>query len=223
MRPFPDRFSYAAAHSAEEPAALAWLRRQTHLRCLYPQMLTPPLQGRLLSLLSRTLRPRLALELGTFTGYSALCLAEGLAEGGRLHCIERDPEREPLIREGLARAGTAEQVELHFGLADEWIARLPGPWDLIYLDADKASYPRYADFLIPRLRPGGLLLADNVLWKDKVLGEAIDKETQGVAAFNEQIARDPRLLSVLLPFGDGLSIALRLPSEAEGEEEETAS
>ncbi|GAC1370665.1 MAG: O-methyltransferase [Hymenobacter sp.] len=200
---------YAAQHTATEPPLLAQLTRETHLQTLLPRMSSGHVQGRFLSLLSHLLRPRRILEIGTFCGYATLCLAEGLAADGLLHTIEIDPEREARIRRYVAAAGVAGQVRLHIGAA---LDVLPGlvdeVWDLVFIDADKRHNDAYFEAVIEQVRPGGLLIVDNVLWSGKVLPahavKAGDKDTPLVRAFNDKIARDARVEPVFLPLRDGL-------------------
>ncbi|RMG62943.1 MAG: O-methyltransferase [Bacteroidetes bacterium] len=200
--------SYVDAINAPEPAHLWALRRFTHLHALYPQMLPTVWQGRLLALLSRLVQPRRVLEIGTYTGYSAQCLAEGLVPGGKLITIERDPERAWIIAPHLQAAGLQEQIEVRYGPALELLPEVEGPLDLVYLDADKAEYLAYYEAVLPRLRRGGLLLADNVLWHGKVAQPGRgDKATEGLRAFNAHLQRDGRVQSVLLPLADGCTMA----------------
>lgn len=202
--------AYCEAHSSPEPPLLHALRRETHLQVLYPQMLTDPLQGRLLATLSRLMRPQHILEVGAFTGYSCLCLAEGMAPGGHLTTIEVDPERESRIRRYLHLAGRQEQVTLHIGDAKAVIADLSGPFDLIFLDADKANYPVYYELLFSKWAIGGWLIADNVLWQGQVLEPPKNKETRGLSRFNEQLQQDPRIEVMVLPLRDGLTLARKV-------------
>ncbi|MBF9219867.1 O-methyltransferase [Hymenobacter ruricola] len=206
--------TYAELHTAPEPPLLAQLTRETHLQTLLPRMSSGHLQGRFLSLLSHLLRPRRVLEIGTFCGYATLCLAEGLAEDGILHTIEIDPEREARIRRYVAAAGRTAQIRLYIGAA---LDVLPGlvdeVWDLVFIDADKRNNAAYFDAVIDHVRPGGLLIVDNVLWSGKVLpAHAVkpgDKDTPLVRAFNEKVARDARVEPVFLPLRDGLLLLRR--------------
>lgn len=200
---------YAAAHTAPEPLLLAQLTRETHLQTLLPRMSSGHVQGRFLSLLSQLMGPRRVLEIGTFCGYATLCLAEGLAAGGHLHTIEINPEREARIRRYVAAAGLDKRVTLHIGDAHEVLTGLADEvWDLVFIDADKRANAAYFEAVIDQVRPGGLLIVDNVLWSGKVLpGHALkpgDKDTPAVRTFNDQVARDPRVEPVLLPLRDGL-------------------
>ncbi|MEM6801385.1 MAG: O-methyltransferase [Bacteroidota bacterium] len=202
---FEEIEKYIDSHSSPEPELLQKLRRKTHLEVLYPRMLSGPYQGRLLSLISQLLRPQNVLEIGTFTGYSCICLAEGLAPGGKITSLELIHEREDFIRYWLKKAEIEDQVELIFGNAHDTIPNLSGPFDLIFLDANKSSYLEYYHMCFPLLKAGGVILADNVLWDGKILDESIsDKETDGIRAFNEFVAQDDRVSKILLPIRDGL-------------------
>lgn len=206
----PDIEEYCRAHTSPEPEILARLRRETHLKVLRPRMLSGPLQGRLLALLCRMQKARRALEIGTYTGYSALCLAEGLAPKGELHTIEANEELAPMAQRYFAEAGFSDCMHLHLGDAKTVIPTLNGPWDLIFIDADKASYPAYWKLLRPELAPGGLLMADNVLWSGKVTDPAArDKQTEALRAFNSAVAEAPEMEKLVLPFRDGLLLARR--------------
>lgn len=199
-------YHYAETHSDQEPELLQELRRQTHLRFLYPQMLSGHLQGRLLSLIAHILTPRLIVEIGTYTGYSAICLAEGLMPDGKLITIDHNEEIEKFASSYIERAGKAKQIEIWIGSARSLIERLPSAIDLVFLDADKRQYIDYYEALLPKIRPGGLLLADNVLWYGKVVHppSSHDKDTAALHAFNQHVSQDPRVDKVLLPIRDGL-------------------
>ncbi len=201
--------AYAEAHTQPEPPLLHQLWRETHLQLLMPRMATGHWQGRLLSLLSHLIKPHKILEIGTFTGYATLCLAEGLAADGHLHTLEINPEREARIRRYVAAAGLGARVTLHVGDARDSLAGLVGKvWDLVFIDADKINNGRYFDLVINQVRPGGLLVVDNVLWGGKALDtyplKANDYDTRAVRAFNEQMQHDPRVVPLLLPVRDGL-------------------
>ncbi|MDX2249710.1 MAG: O-methyltransferase [Bacteroidia bacterium] len=203
----PDIQQYIEKMSSPEPEALARLNRETHLKVLYPQMLSGHYQGRVLSFLSGMIRPEKILEIGTFTGYSAICLAEGLAPGGKLYTIELNPELEPMIRRGLQLAGVEDRVELNFGPALEIIPRLAGPFDLVFIDADKSNYRNYFEMVLPRLSPHGVILADNVLWSGRIFDPLDkDKETAGIRDFSSFVQQDLRVEQVILPVRDGLMI-----------------
>ncbi len=201
---------YCEAHTSPQSEVLQALERETHLKTLAPQMLSGHLQGHFLSLLSSLLRPQAILEIGTFTGYSAICLAQGLAAGGRLHTIEANPELEYLIRGYLQRAGLEEQVVLHIGEAQHIIPTLEAPFDLVFIDAGKLEYPLFYDLVIERVAPGGLIIADNVLWSGKPLDPALREQDADAAAihqFNQKVQQDPRVDNIMLPIRDGLLIA----------------
>ena len=201
--------TYAALHTAPEPPLLAQLTRETHLQLLMPRMSSGHVQGRLLSMLSHLMRPRRILEIGTFCGYATLCLAEGLAADGVLHTIEIEPEREARIRRYVAAAGISAQVRLHIGAALDVLPSLVDEvWDLVFIDADKRNNDAYFEAVIGQVRPGGLLIVDNVLWGSKVLPthplKTSDKDTPLVRAFNDKMAQDARVEPVFLPLRDGL-------------------
>jgi caffeoyl-CoA O-methyltransferase len=207
--------TYADRHSEPEPALLYQLWRETHLQLLMPRMATGHWQGRLLSMLSHLIKPRRVLEIGTFTGYATLCLAEGLAEGGHVHTIEINPERESRIRRYVAAAGLSAAVTLYIGDARDVLGGLVGEvWDLVFIDADKLNNGRYFELVIEQVRPGGLLIVDNVLWGGKALPDypikANDHDTRAVRAFNDQVQHDPRVVPLLLPVRDGLLLLRRV-------------
>lgn len=207
-------YDYATAHSSEEPDWLRRIDRDTNLRLLNPRMCSGHIQGRLLTMLTRIAAPSRALELGTYSGYSALCIAEGLDRpGALLDTIEIDDELEDFIRGHmrLAPAGIASRVRLHIGDATEIIPRLEPGWQLIFIDADKRRYNDYLDMLLPLLPSGALIIADNTLWGGNVIdpGHDRDAQTRAIRAFNDRVAADNRLDTVLLPLRDGLTL-LRL-------------
>ncbi len=202
-------FQYCEQYSASQDPLLYELERETHLKTLAPQMLSGALQGQFLQLLSQLLRPSAILEIGTFTGYATICLARGLSAEGQMHTIEANPELEYLIRKYLAKARLAEQVNLHIGDARSVIPRLPGHFDLVFIDAGKQHYQSYYDLVIDRVNPGGLIVADNVLWSGKVAtgARATDPDTQELHAFNVRLHEDSRVSNLLLPIRDGLLVA----------------
>ncbi|MEZ4772607.1 MAG: O-methyltransferase [Bacteroidia bacterium] len=198
---------YIDKMSSPESEVLAGLRRETHLKVLYPQMISGHYQGRVLSFLSKMIRPRQILEIGTFTGYSAICLAEGLAPGGKLFTIDLNAELEPVIRKGLKQAGVEDQVMLHFGAALDIIPQLEGPFDLVFIDADKSNYRNYFEMVLPRLSEGGMILADNVLWSGRIFDATQnDKETAGIRDFSSFVQQDERVEQVILPVRDGIML-----------------
>jgi predicted O-methyltransferase YrrM len=200
---------YAEQHSTPEYPFLVKLNRETQLTQLYPRMLAGSMQGMLLRLLSQMIKPRRILEIGTFTGYSAINLAMGLhsfpMEESFLHTIEVDPEQEKIIRKYFSEAGIEEKVMLHIGDAMKIIPTLDETWDMVYIDADKPNYLNYYHLVFERVRPGGFILADNALWDGKVLDSGTrSKDTLGIIEFNEFVLKDERVENLLLPFRDGL-------------------
>ena len=209
MRFFPEPLeNYINQHSSAPSALLQELERDTHLRCLMPQMCSGHQQGRLLALLSKMLRPKRILEIGTFTGYSALCLAEGLTDGGHLHSIDNNAEIMDMAQSYVDRSPYREQITLHEGPGLDWIQRLDQPWDLVFIDADKENYPRYLEALLPKLQVGAILLADNVLWSGKIADPAADDdETKALRSYNRMVMENPRLEAMILSVRDGISLA----------------
>ena len=198
--------AYAEAHTTPETQVLHRLNRETHLTKVYPRMLAGLLQGTFLRFISTMIRPTRILEIGTFTGYSAINLAAGLTESGLIHTIEADSEQEEIIRRYLQESGMTNRVQLHIGQAVDVIPTLDDTWDLVYLDADKPNYLLYYQMIIERIRPGGFLLADNVLWNGKVLEpeEKMNRDTRGIDDFNKAVQADEQVENVLLPFRDGI-------------------
>ena len=207
-------YRYAADHSSRASEALAWLEKQTNIRTSHARMLSGSVQGELLRLTVLMSGASHILELGTFTGYSAICLASALPEGGILDTLELNDELEDLIHEGFARAGLEDRIRLHIGDCRELLAAMPSDriYDLIYIDANKRDYCEYYDLVFPHLKTGGWILADNVLWDGKVCAEkpSADRQTQGILRFNEMVASDPRVENVILPIRDGLNIIRKI-------------
>lgn len=204
-------FDYIEQHSSPESDVLKQITRSTHLEVINPRMLSGHVQGRLLSMFSQMIRPQRILELGTFTGYSALCLAEGLTENGKLITIEHNDEMESAIRRNLALSPLGDKIELVIGDAKEELKRLGErreAFDLVFIDADKKEYCDYLDLVLPLMRSGGWILADNTLWDGHIIDPAYDKDKQTVALreFNDKVAQDSRLEKVILPLRDGLTI-----------------
>ena len=196
---------YSEKHTSEPSDLLYQLERETYLKTLAPQMLSGHLQGRFLSFLSKMLRPKAILEVGTFTGYAAICLAEGLVGGGVLHTIEVNRELEYLIRKYLKKGDLEERIQLHIGDAKDIIPTLPiDQFDMIMIDAGKKDNAYFYEMLLPRLRSGGILLVDNVLWDGKVLEEPRDAMTRQILDFNQKIQADDRVENLLLPIRDGI-------------------
>jgi len=203
---------YADAMTEPETELLAALNRETHARVMQPRMLSGHFQGRLLSMLSHMLQPKRILEIGTYTGYSALCLAEGLAQGGELHTIDINAEQEKRIRSYFERSPHAYSLHLHIGNALDIIPGLQAPFDIVFIDADKSNYLNYFNLVADKMSPGGLIIADNVLWSGKVLDEkerTKDKDTTALHEFNTRVSADPRFQPVLLPVRDGLMLLRR--------------
>lgn len=198
---------YIEQHSSAEDPFLAALNRETHLKHLLPQMVSGHQQGLFLELASSMLRPQTILEIGTFTGYSAICLAKGLAPGGKLHTIDINNELEPITSKYYALSGMADRIEQYFGAAADIIPGLAGTFDLVFIDADKINYGLYYDLIIDRVPTGGFILVDNVLWSGKV-AEApdSDKDTRALHAFNQKIAADARVTKLILSLRDGVTL-----------------
>ena len=215
---------YISEHSTPENEVLADITRETYVHILNPHMLSGHVQGRVLSMLSYMIKPKRILELGTFTGYSALCLAEGLAEGGKLITIEHNDELEETIRRNLSRSPLSDRIELIIGDAKEVLQRsgLSGEaglcsfseavYDLVFIDADKREYCAYLDLVYPLVPVGGFILADNTLWDGHVIDPAYDKDKQtlGLRAFNDKLKEDDRFEQVILPLRDGLTIIRKI-------------
>ena len=204
--------AYMAAHSDAEPEYLALVNRAAHVHTINPRMLSGHFQGRILKMLVRMIQPQRVLEIGTFVGYSALCMAEGLLEGGHVDTIEIDDELEEFIREQLAKSPFEERITLHIGDALEVIPQLDTTFDLVFIDADKRLYRDYYELVLPRLKSGGFILADNTLWDGKVLidkPESNDYQTIAIKAFNDFIATDNRIEKVILPLRDGLTLIMK--------------
>ena len=198
--------AYVQQHSEQEPELLQQLARETHLKILQPRMLSGAYQGRLLALLTKLISPKQILEIGTYTGYSALCMAEGLNPNGRIDTIDINEELMDIQRRYFDTAGFGKQITQHLGNAAEIIPSIKGTFDLVFIDADKEQYPRYFDLIVDRVRSGGLIIADNVLWSGKVVNTAKDEATKALQVFNKKVTEDPRVETVLLPVRDGLTL-----------------
>lgn len=201
---------YAEEHTSPESELLHKINRQTHLNVMRPRMLSGHLQGRLLSMFSYMIRPKQILEVGTYTGYSALCLAEGLQEDGTLHTIDINEELEDTVRGYIREAGLSESVKYYIGNALEIIPTIDVTFDLVFIDADKYNYTNYYNLVIDRVRSGGYIIADNVLWSGKVLAKyrkKLDEDTAALLDFNKMVQDDPRVENILLPVRDGLMVA----------------
>jgi caffeoyl-CoA O-methyltransferase len=201
-----DLTAYAEAHTSPEPELLSRLSRNTRAHVVAPRMLSGHLQGRFLSMIAHMVRPRRILEIGTYTGYSALCLAEGLTDDGLLITIDHNEELEAFARSYWRQSPLHDKIDLRIGYAADIIPTLNETFDLVFVDADKRNNALYFDLIFDALRPGGFLLADNVLWSGKVIDETkpSDQDTAAVLAFNQKIQNDPRVENVLLPIRDGI-------------------
>ncbi|MBR5103588.1 MAG: O-methyltransferase [Bacteroidales bacterium] len=216
-------YKYIEEHVTKQGEALDWVEKQTHIRTNHARMLSGRLQGELLRILVQISGAKRILELGTFTGYSAICLATHLPSDGHLDTLELNDELEDLILEGFERAGLSDIIELHIGDCKETLVRLRSEmgltdgdsevlsdkmYDIVYIDANKREYCEYYELVFDMIRPGGLILADNVLWDGKVCMDPLpqDKQTVGIARFNDMITADPRVESVILPLRDGLNV-----------------
>ena len=201
---------YIEQHSEKEPALLAALNKETYRKILLPRMLSGHFQGRVLSMLSKLIRPINILEIGTFTGYAALCLCEGMQENGQLHTIDIKEELVDFQRKYFNKSPWGNQIMQHLGEAISILPTLDIKFDLVFIDADKPNYSLYFDLVIDKVRPGGLILADNVLWSGKVVEEIRlnDKSAAAIHEFNQKVHNDPRVENVLIPIRDGI-MALR--------------
>jgi predicted O-methyltransferase YrrM len=204
-------YQYIKDHATKQSEALAWVEKQTHIRTNHARMLSGSVQGQIMRMLVQTSGASRILELGTFTGYSAISLASAMPEGGHLDTLEINDELEDLILEGFERAGLSETIHLHIGDCKETLRRFRDEgreYDLVYMDANKREYPEYYELIFDMVRPGGLILADNVLWDGKVCEDPMpqDKQTLGIARFNDMVTEDSRVESVILPLRDGLNL-----------------
>jgi len=200
---------YIATHSQEEPQLLQELSRETHLKVIQPRMITGHFQGRVLSMFSKIINPKYILEIGTYTGYSAICLAEGLQKEGELHTIEVNPELETIQSKYFNKSPFSKQIISHIGNALEVISGLNKVFDLVFIDAEKKQYDAYFEAVLTVSRPGTIILSDNVLWTGKVVEplNPKDKTTKALLDYNHKLANDPRVETVLLPIRDGLSMS----------------
>lgn len=209
MEFLPEALSkYAESYTSAESELLSELNRDTYANVLIPRMLSGHMQGRILSFFSKMIQPKIIIEIGTYTGYSALCMAEGLSDGGSLHTIDINEELQDRILHYFNRSPYKDQLHFHLGNALELLPNLPKP-DLVFIDADKENYMKYYEMLVPRMSSGGVLIADNVLWSGKVLDEAErmrDEETRALHEFNQMVQADERVENVLMPVRDGLMV-----------------
>lgn len=210
---FKEIQDYCEKHTSLPSPLLEKLDRDTNANILMPRMLSGHLQGRLLAMVSHMLKPKRILEIGTYTGYSCLCLAEGLAEGGHLHTIEINEELEEMISKYISASPYSKNIHLHIGNAMEIVPVLNERFNLVFIDADKENYSNYYDLVFDKINPGGFIIADNVLWSGKVLiqdGEKTDKDTRALIEFNRKVQNDPRVENVLLPVRDGLMVIRKI-------------
>ena len=200
---------YIADNSQEEPEILTELTKETHLKVIQPRMLTGHFQGRVLSLLSKLIAPKNILEIGTYTGYSAICLAEGLQENGTLHTIDVNAELSEIQRKYFDKSGYGQRIKQHVGNALELIPKMDMVFDLIFIDAEKKEYPNYLKVVLPKTKSGSVILSDNVLWSGKVVEPVSekDKATQVLLGYNKMLKEHPMLETVLLPIRDGLTLS----------------
>ncbi len=200
--------AYAEKYTSSEGELLKKLDRETNANVLLPRMLSGHLQGRFLAMISKMIQPKRILEIGTYTGYSALCLAEGLQENGELHTIDLNAELEDMVKDYIKQSGLTDKIIMHVGDANKIIPTLEGPFDIVFIDADKENYSVYYDLIIDKVSAGGYIIADNVLWSGKVLGAeaAMDDETRAIHNFNKLTLNDPKVENILIPIRDGLMV-----------------
>ena len=203
---------YCEAHSTPEPELLYRLNRETNLKVMNPRMLSGHIQGMFLTSIVRMMQPKAVLEIGTYTGYATLCMADGLPDDGIIDTIEVDVELEDMIRKYFSQSSNKEKINLHIGDAVEVIPTLDKTYDLVFMDADKEEYIRYYELVLPKVRKGGYILADNVLWSGKVLQEVKsgDKDTPAIRQFNDYVLQDERVRNFLLPLRDGIMVIEKL-------------
>lgn len=202
--------NYCETHTEQETPLLKELNRQTHLKVQSPRMLSGHLQGRFLSFISSLVQPEFVLEIGTYTGYSALCLAEGLRENGKLITIDPNEETNLFANNFIDSSAFKNKIQLLQGQAQTIIPTLTQTFDIVFIDADKQNYPLYFDLVIDKVKSGGLIIADNVLWSGKVLDAEMDSDTKRIHEFNQKIAADARVKNLLLPIRDGLMLMHKL-------------
>jgi caffeoyl-CoA O-methyltransferase len=202
--------AYAEQHTSAETVLLKSINRETHAKVLAPRMLSGHLQGRVLSMISSMVKPKCILEIGTYTGYSAICLAEGLGSEGKLITIDINEELAEGVKAYFSIAGLADKIEYRIGNALDIIPTLNRKFDLVFIDADKENYSRYFDLVIDNVPLGGIILADNVLWSGKVLDGKPDKDTRAIVDFNTKVHRDPRVENVLFPIRDGIMVMRKI-------------
>lgn len=205
-------FNYSLSKSSKEPKILNDLNRETHLKILNPRMLSGHYQGRILSLVSKIIKPKTVLEIGTYTGYSTICLSEGLEKNGSIHTIDNNEELLVIQNKYFKKAGISEKVKQYTGDATKIVKKLNLDFDLVFIDADKENYPLYFDSIIDKVKPGGVIIADNILWSGKIL-EKVEEEdyaTKSIIEFNDKVKNDERVEVIILPIRDGLSLIRKI-------------
>lgn len=202
--------NYIHQNSTAEDAVLRELTRETHMKVQMPQMLSGHLQGLFLEFISRMVQPKRILEIGTYTGYSAICLAKGLSKDGLLYTIDINDELEPMNTKYFEKAGISSKVKRLSGNAVKLVPEINETFDMVFIDADKQNYATYLDLVIDKVRIGGYIIADNVLWSGKVAEDKKDKDTMAIDLYNKQVAADTRLINFILPLRDGLNIAQKI-------------
>jgi predicted O-methyltransferase YrrM len=209
----PELLKYCEQHTTEEDPLLKWITRETHAKVLMPRMISGHLQGKTLELFVKLLKPKTILEIGTYTGYSGICMARGLDEAGKLITLDINDELETMVRNFFEKSGLSHKIDYRLGDALKIIPSLEGNFDMVFIDADKNNYINYYNLVIDRVSPGGIIIADNVLWSGKVVlkeGQKIDKDTKIILEYNRMVQEDTRVENVLLPIRDGLMIARKL-------------
>lgn len=201
---------YIAEHTSTEAKNLSDLNRETYIKAMMPQMLSGKVQGKFLEFISLMINPEYILEIGTYTGYSALCLAKGLKTKGKLITIDINEELTPMVKKYLSMEKMEDKIEVLTGNALQIIPTLTQLFDLVFIDADKNNYSNYFDLIIDKVKPGGWILADNVLWSGKVISKNMDKDTKAIDAYNKKIQQDPRVENVIISIRDGINIARKI-------------
>lgn len=208
-----DLLQYCENHTTEEDVLLQKITRETQLKVLKPRMLSGQLQGKMLELFTKMINPKIALEVGTYTGYSAICIARGLSKSSKLITMDINDELETMVRGFFEESDLADQIDYRLGNALDLLPNVDGPIDMAFIDADKINNEKYYELILEKMNTGGIIMADNVLWSGKVLveeGKKIDKDTQAILDFNAKITQDPRVENVLLPIRDGIMMARKL-------------
>ncbi|MGB4776648.1 MAG: O-methyltransferase [Daejeonella sp.] len=202
--------NYLENYCDPETELLKSIDRETNLKVLLPRMISGHYQGRVLSMISKLIKPNRILEIGTFTGYATLCLAEGLSEKGIIHTIDINKELKELVQANFRKSDFNDQIIIHFGAALDIIPQLDEVFDLVFIDADKKNNTNYYELVINKLKPGGVIIVDNVLWSGKVLNAAADKDTARIKSFNELVNNDKRIEKLILPVRDGIYVIRKI-------------